>query len=151
MLTKHFFTRILLPLTALVLWNVTPMLAQEHPSEHPKAKAEHPTATAQDPVKVAPNIYKVLLENDRVRVLEFRLKPGEKDPMHSHPSMIVYFLSSFKLKFTLPDGKTTDAEGKPGGVLWSEAVTHAPENVGTTEAHVLVVELKEPPKMEPKK
>ena len=40
-------------------------------------------ATAQDPVKLSPHYYKVLLENDQVRVFEYRLKPGEKEPMHS--------------------------------------------------------------------
>jgi len=29
---------------------------------------------SQDAVKVAPDVYKVLLENDAVRVVEFRLK-----------------------------------------------------------------------------
>jgi quercetin dioxygenase-like cupin family protein len=43
----------------------------------------------QDLVKVAPKICKVLLENDRVRVLEIRFKPGGKLPMHSHPAYIV--------------------------------------------------------------
>jgi len=36
------------------------------------------TAHAQDPVKTSPQYYKVLLENDQVRVLEYRLKAGEK-------------------------------------------------------------------------
>jgi hemoglobin len=45
MLNKLSFTRILLPFIALVLWSATPILAQEHPTEHPKAKAqEHPQA-----------------------------------------------------------------------------------------------------------
>jgi hypothetical protein len=37
------------------------------------------SATAQDPVKLSPKMYKVLLENDQVRVLEFRAKPGESE------------------------------------------------------------------------
>ncbi|PYK77904.1 MAG: hypothetical protein DME40_09360 [Verrucomicrobia bacterium] len=36
------------------------------------------TAHAQDPVKTSPQYYKVLLENDQVRVLEYRLKAGER-------------------------------------------------------------------------
>ncbi|PYJ67167.1 MAG: hypothetical protein DME76_15800, partial [Verrucomicrobia bacterium] len=47
------------------------------------------TASAQDPVKTSPQYYKVLLENDQVRVLEYRLKPGEKEPTHSHPAGVV--------------------------------------------------------------
>ena len=48
--------------------------------------ALHTTAHAQDPVKTSPQYYKVLLENDQVRVLEYRLKAGEKEAMHSHPA-----------------------------------------------------------------
>ena len=103
-------------------------------------------AMAQDVVKVAPEAYKVLLENDRVRVLEYRLKPGAKEPMHSHPDYIVYALSSVKAKFTLPDGKTIEREIKTGETMFLEAETHALENVGTTEAHGLIIELKEPQK-----
>ncbi len=100
------------------------------------------TALAQDPVKVSPNNYKVLLENDRVRVLDVRAKPGEKLPMHSHPANVVYALSDFKIKFTYPDGKTEEREGKAGAARWNEAVTHASENVGTAEFHLVQVELK---------
>ncbi len=35
---------------------------------------------AQDPVKVAPDIYKVRLENDQVRVLDIHLKQGLNPP-----------------------------------------------------------------------
>ena len=40
-----------------------------------------------DAVTVAPNNYKTLLENDRIRLLEYRGKPGDKTEMHSHPDM----------------------------------------------------------------
>jgi hemoglobin len=41
MSTKRFFTRALLPGAALLLWSVTPILAQEHPKgqEHPQEKS----------------------------------------------------------------------------------------------------------------
>ena len=101
---------------------------------------------AQDPVKVAPNVYKVVLENDRVRVLEATLKPGEKAPMHSHPANVVYPLNASKARFTMPDGRSVEVELKPGEASWHEAETHASENIGSTDAHVLVVELKSHPK-----
>ena len=100
------------------------------------------TALAQDPVKVAPETHKVLLENDRVRVLDVRIKPGEKVPMHSHPASVGYVLSGGKIRFTYPDGKTEEREPKAGTASWSEAVTHAAGNVGTTELHVVRTELK---------
>ena len=104
------------------------------------------TAVAQDPVKVAPEHYKVLLENDRVRVLEITYKPGEKAAMHSHPASVLYYLGDFKAKFTFPDGKTANIEGKKGVAEWHEAFTHAAENIDTTEIHLIAVELKEPVK-----
>jgi len=66
------------------------------------------TAHAQDPVKASPKYYKVLLENDQVRVLEYRLKAGEKEPMHSHPAGVVYVLSGGILKVSYPDGRTVE-------------------------------------------
>ena len=109
------------------------------------------TALAQDPVKVAPNNFKVLLENDRVRVLEFRSK-GEKIPMHSHPDCLIYNFVTGKTRFTSAGGKTTERESKAGDVTWREAETHASEYIGTGEAHALLVELKgKPHKMAPKK
>ena len=100
------------------------------------------TAMAQDAAKVAPESYKVLLENDRVRVLEFRIKPGIKNAMHSHPDIIVYRFTSGKIKFTLPDGKTFNRETNANEVSFTEAETHTTENVGCTEAHGLLIELK---------
>jgi len=100
------------------------------------------SAVAQDIMAVAPQDVKVLLENDRVRVLEVRHKPGDKEPMHSHPAYVAYFLDATRMKITSPDGKTVEKDRKAGDVLWSEPVTHAVENVGTTEQHVLVIELK---------
>ena len=101
-------------------------------------------AHAQDPVKTSPQYYKVLLENDQVRVLDYHLKPGEKEAMHSHPVGVVYVLSGAKLKFTYPDGRTEEKAAATGETLWREATTHAIENVGNTEAHAIAIDLKTP-------
>jgi len=108
-------------------------------------------AMAQDVAKVAPEVCKVLLENDRVRVLDFWVKPGQKIAMHSHPAAVTYFITGGKMKTTLPDGKVTESVTKVGEVRWGEPVTHANENIGTAESHVIVIEMKEPPKEEEKK
>jgi len=100
------------------------------------------TASAQDPVKTSPQYYKVLLENDQVRVLEYRLKPGEKEPTHSHPAGVVYVLGGATLKFSYPDGHTKERTAATGDTIWREPVTHAVENIGKTEAHVIVIDLK---------
>jgi len=106
---------------------------------------------AQDAVKVAPNNYKVALENEHVRVLDVTLKPGDKVPMHSHPATVIYPLNDSKTKFTSPDGKSVEVELKAGAAVWHEPETHSSENIGTTDARVLVVEMKPPAKAHAKK
>jgi quercetin dioxygenase-like cupin family protein len=99
------------------------------------------TIHAQDPVKTSPQYYKVLLENDQVRVLEYHLKPGEKEPMHSHPAGVVYVLSGAKMKFSYPDGRTEEKAAATGETIWRQPTTHAVENVGDTEAHAIAIDL----------
>jgi beta-alanine degradation protein BauB len=95
-----------------------------------------------DPVKISPQDYTVRLENDRVRVLEWRLKPGGKEPMHSHPDGVLIVLADSTLKSTALGGTSTTRATVNGDVKWAPAVSHSIENVGTTEAHALLVELK---------
>ena len=97
---------------------------------------------AEDAVKVAPNLYKVLLENDRVRVLESRYKPGDKSAMHSLPAIVGYLLGDGKASFTFPDGQTMEIEMKAGEALYMEAQDHSVENLGTTDVHAVLIELK---------
>jgi len=99
-------------------------------------------SASQGPVKLSPQYYTVLAENDRVRVLEYRLKPGEKEVMHSHPSYVVYFFGDAKLRATSPDGKTSDTSVTRGEVLLRDPLSHAVENIGTTELHALLIERK---------
>ncbi len=106
---------------------------------------------SQDVAKVAPNNCKVLLENDRVRVVEIWIKPGEKLAMHSHPASLTYVLTAGKLKTTVPDGKTVETEAQAGQTLWNDGGGHEQVNVGTTEVRALVVEMKTPAKMPEKK
>lgn len=96
---------------------------------------------AQDVVEVAPDV-KVLLENDRVRVLESKLKPGEVEGMHSHPEYIAYFLTPTTVKITTPDGKSTVKKPPAGKVLYGKGAQHRIENVGDTLQRVLVIEIK---------
>jgi beta-alanine degradation protein BauB len=99
-------------------------------------------AAAQDPVKIAPDKYKVILNNDKVRVLEVRLKPGDKSAMHSHPNYVIYSFTNSTVKFTFKDGKTADVKTKAGECMWRNAESHAVENTGKNEVHVLNIELK---------
>ncbi len=93
-----------------------------------------------DPVEVSPNNYKILLENDSVRVLEMNLQAGEKDEVHSHPAETVYFIKGGKVKIHLPDGQIVDADLPDGHVMWNDAWTHQVENVGTSDIKAIIVE-----------
>ena len=95
-----------------------------------------------DAVKVAPDSYKVLLENDAVRVLEVRIKQGAKSEMHSHPKSVAICLNDQRLKFTFPNGKSENADLKSGQSVWLDGISHAVENTGTEDVRSVVVELK---------
>ncbi len=104
------------------------------------------SAFAQDPVPLYPDNYKVLMENERVRVLDFQLKKGAKENFHQHPAAVTYVLAPFKIRFSFPDGTTRIREAKAGDVFFGEAVVHSPENIGDTDAHGILIEMKTPPK-----
>ena len=108
------------------------------------------TSRGQDPVPLYPENYKVLFENDRVRVLDFKLRKGASEKTHFHPANVAVFLADFTIRFTLPDGTTKIREGHPGEVAFSEATAHTPENIGDTDAHGILIELKSPPAGEKK-
>lgn len=97
---------------------------------------------SQDAVKVAPEIYKILLDNDHIRVLDIRMKQGGKSEMHSHPKSVVYCLNDSKARFTFPDGKSDIVDLKAGQTIWLDAISHSVENTGTDEMRAVLVELK---------
>ena len=101
------------------------------------------SALAQDPFEVGPEHYALLLENEKVRVAEFKFAPGDSMGMHSHPDHVVYILSGGTLQLSYPDGTTKDIAGNPGDVLWGAAESHATANTGTTEVRGIIIELKE--------
>lgn len=49
-----------------------------------------------DPVVSNPDHYKVVFENEHVRVLEYIDAPGDKTTAHEHPNSVVYTVSSFR-------------------------------------------------------
>ena len=95
-----------------------------------------------DPAAVYKENYKILVENDRVRVMDFKLRKGDTEAFHMHPAHVLYVITGFKIMFKFPDGRTAVRETKAGDVLFSEAVTHSPTNIGDTDAHGILIELK---------
>jgi quercetin dioxygenase-like cupin family protein len=97
---------------------------------------------AEDAAKVAPHVYKVLFENERVRLLEVTMQPGDSSEMHSHPDNLIYILSDGKVTFTDPSGEAADLEVQAGASMWMEATEHATDNVGGTVVRALFFEPK---------
>ena len=101
------------------------------------------SAYAQDPVKVASNVYKkVLIDNEKVRVIEVEFAPGESTEWHSHPDHVAYAITDGKLEITDKGKPSTIADFKAGDAMYMPAVTHIAKNIGTTTFKLLVTELK---------
>ena len=97
---------------------------------------------AQDLAKTAGKNAKVLIDNEKVRVIELQMAPGAKTGMHSHGDNLVVFVTGGDATQTMADGTTKTMSRKPGEVLWSGPVTHDTTNTGKTPARALIIELK---------
>lgn len=98
-----------------------------------------------DPTVSNGDAYKVVFENDRVRVLEYTDAPGHRTTIHHHPDSVMYTLSNFRRRLISGSSdETREVEMPAGFVGWLPAQDHAGENIGDTATHVLFVELKEP-------
>jgi len=102
-----------------------------------------PLLWGQDPVKVDAKHYKVVSENDQVRVLRIHYGPHEKSVMHNHPASVAVFLTDSKGQFTYPDGKKEPFTAKAGEARYGPAVTHLPENTSDKPFELVLTELKE--------
>lgn len=103
-----------------------------------------PDALAQDASTADPRSFRVVLENDRVRVLEYKSRPGLGvcgQGMHYHPAHVTVSLTGAKLKKT-ENGKVTFPDVPPGHVFFAEAETHAAEVIGGSGTRTYIIELK---------
>jgi quercetin dioxygenase-like cupin family protein len=96
----------------------------------------------QDPLVVNSKSIALKLENSRVRVLEATLEPGLKERLHSHPAYVIYVIAGGKVRNHNADGTITEAEFRPGDVIYREPITHWAENIGNTTIRLELVELK---------
>ena len=110
------------------------------------SSARHPF----DAMTKAPDHHTVLLENDRVRVLDTRVAPGERTPVHAHewPAALYVLSWSDFVRYdpegnVLVDSRTMNVRPDIGDAIWSNAVgPHFVENVGQTDLHILAIETK---------
>ena len=100
---------------------------------------------AQDPAKLHPDRYEVLLENEWVRVIRNRDKPGDKTNVHSHKNTVIYSLADQSRRISPSDGKPSDVAIKAGDVRWTAEARHSEKNIGSTEGGILLIEVKQAP------
>lgn len=102
---------------------------------------------AQSPAKSAvPETSKVLFENERTRVLEYRTNGGKNVcglGVHSHPPHVYIMLTDGKLRVVGADGKESIEEAKAGEAGWEPAVTHRAETVDGKETALYLIEFKD--------
>lgn len=104
-----------------------------------------PIAASQDAVTSDPRSFRVVLENERVRVLEYRSGPGLSvcgQGMHYHPERVTVLLTGAKVRITDAQGRTVVRDIPPGHVFFSPAETHSTENIGGAGARTYIIELK---------
>jgi quercetin dioxygenase-like cupin family protein len=119
--------------------------------ETDKSAREQDWPDALDAMVTAPDHHEILFENERVRVLDSRIKPGETVPVHTHRwASVLYVLgTSDFIRYdtggnAVFDSRTAATNVKPGTVVWSPPLRpHSVENVGDTEIRVISVELKD--------
>lgn len=103
-------------------------------------------AVAQDvdALIASPDNFRLVLENDNVRILEYTLLPGQKDRRHTHPQRAAHVMSGGKLRVGFPDGTHKDYDEVAGTSEWSgPSPLHDTRNIGTTPIKILLVEVKE--------
>lgn len=93
-----------------------------------------------DPVVTNPEYYKVVFENEHVRVLEYQDRPGDQTTPHEHPDSVMYTLSSFRRRLLSDEGHR-DVQMEAGTTGWLPAQQHHGHNIGDSPTHVIFVEL----------
>lgn len=104
-----------------------------------------PELLAQDAVTSDPRSFRVVLDNGRVRVLEYRSGPGLGvcgQGLHYHPDRVTVVLTDAKVRITGAAGKTVVREIPAGHVFFAPAETHSTENIGGAGTRIYIIELK---------
>ncbi|WIX99500.1 cytoplasmic protein [Amycolatopsis mongoliensis] len=96
-----------------------------------------------DPAETNPELYRVVLENERVRILEYRDRPGDRTAPHRHPDTVMVTLTAFSRRISA-GGREVRVDLTAGEARWVAAQEHSGENVGATPTHAFFIELKEP-------
>lgn len=108
-----------------------------------------PWPDSLDALIAAPRHHKLIFENERMRLLDTRIPPGDVVPVHTHRWPAVYYTIS-PGDFIRRDGEgnlllDTRVDSRPVGKgIWIDCLPpHSVENVGATEIHLISCELKQ--------
>lgn len=110
-------------------------------------------AHSQDPYLTAPSNYTLELDNEYVRISRAKFSPGDKVPVHSHPSIptiYVYLDDGGPIRFShqTPKFSIERPAVTAGGVRFNrnaQVETHEVEYLGSAPTEYLRIELKTPP------
>lgn len=103
-----------------------------------------------DALRAAPRHHRLVFENERVRVLDTRIGPGERTEVHTHRFPAVHHVISWS-PFVRRDAdgvvtldtRSASTTREPGSAFWGEPLgPHTLENVGDVPLHVLSIEIK---------
>jgi quercetin dioxygenase-like cupin family protein len=99
-------------------------------------------AIGNDVSSVRPEFTKALFENERFRLVEVTLPPGESIPSHSGINRIVYSLSAYQITYSENEEQGIEKQFSAGDVHWHQACQHSLSNTGDSVAKYLVVSYK---------
>lgn len=86
---------------------------------------------------------RVLLDNDRVHMVEVEYQPGGVSEEHTHAfPRTVYVVRGGIVELVAADGTVTQLEVRRGEALWRPAETHTVRNVGPTTVTLVETEIK---------
>lgn len=95
-----------------------------------------------DAVAIAPHLHKVVLENEKVRVLDVVVPPGSRTEMHNHPANVIIVVDGGTLQMSFPDGSSKEVTLAAGAVSYSTGSEHIVENKSLDIVRVYQIELK---------
>jgi uncharacterized RmlC-like cupin family protein len=96
----------------------------------------------QEEKPAVPAMSKVLFENERVKVIERRIKAGVKTRLHSHPDTVIYSLKDSRVRYSFQNGVETVVDFTAGDAVFRKAETHIAELISPEESLDVMVELK---------
>ena len=99
-------------------------------------------AQAAPPGFVAsPEVYKVIAQNGKFRVIEVVWQPGQKDALHSHPDSAIFYVTDCSLRLEQPGVPTRTVQPRAGMAFVQGPIdAHVVQNVGSAECRLVMFE-----------